>query len=96
MVTRTTRKTITFNNSFSLEGVDRTLPAGHYEVVTDEEMIEGLSFPVYRRIATMMMVKTSASTVEMLNVDPDALADATKRDSLTAVVKPNPVSAKVQ
>lgn len=80
MVTRTSRETITFNNPFSLEGIDRTLPAGSYDVVTDEEMIDGLSFPVYRRIATMMLVTTKTSAVEMLSVDPKDLANAKKRD----------------
>jgi hypothetical protein len=28
-----------------------SLAAGNYEVVTDEELIEGVSFPVYRRVA---------------------------------------------
>jgi hypothetical protein len=49
---RTTRKTLTFKMPFSLEVLGRTLPAGSYEVITDEELIERLSFPVYRRIAT--------------------------------------------
>ena len=56
MTTRTTRKAVEFSNSFSLEGIGRMLPAGSYEVVTDEELIEGLSFPVYRRVATMLLV----------------------------------------
>ena len=80
MVTRTSRETITFSNPFSLEGVDRPLPAGSYDIVTDEEMIDGLSFPVYRRIATMMLVTTKTSAVEMLSVDPLDLANAKKRD----------------
>ena len=83
MVTRTSRKTITFGKPFLLAGVDRTLPAGSYDVVTDEEMIEGLSFPVYRRIATMMMVPTKTSAVEMLSVDPLDLDEAKKRDLQT-------------
>ena len=52
MTVRTSSKTVTFGNPFSLAGVDRVLPAGNYEVVTDEELIEGLSFPVYPRLAT--------------------------------------------
>ena len=55
MLTRTHRKTVIFHGPFSLEGIGRLLPAGSYEIVTDEELIEGLSFPVYRRIATMML-----------------------------------------
>ena len=82
MNTRTNRKTVTFNKPFSLDGIGRSLPAGSYEVITDEELIEGMSFPVYRRIATMMLVpaQSSRSTVEMLTVDPLALAAALDLD----------------
>jgi hypothetical protein len=86
MTMRTTRKTVIFVNPFSLEGVDRILPAGNYEVVTDEELIEDLSFPVYRRIATMMLAPTQSSgvpSVEMLTIDPRDLAAAMERDTLT-------------
>ena len=80
---RTTRKTVTFSNPFSLAGIGRTLPAGSYEVVTDEELIEGLSFPVYRRVATMMLVPgpSRQASVEMLSLDPRDLAAALDRDS---------------
>jgi hypothetical protein len=45
MTMRTRSKTVTFAFPFLLKGVDRVLPAGDYRVVTDEELIEGLSFP---------------------------------------------------
>jgi hypothetical protein len=48
MTTRTKRETVTFRHPFTLDGMSRILPGGDYEVVTDEEIIEGLSFPVYR------------------------------------------------
>ena len=54
MTTRTTSKIVTFARPFTLKGVDRILPPGEYRVVTDEELIEELSFPVYRRMATMI------------------------------------------
>jgi hypothetical protein len=44
MKMRTTTKTVTFRRPFCLKGVDRLLPAADYRVVTDEELIEGLSF----------------------------------------------------
>ena len=50
MITRTKRVTLTFKHPFSLKGVDRPLAPGQYEVVSDEELIEELSFPVYRRV----------------------------------------------
>jgi hypothetical protein len=66
MSIRTTRKIVKFSNPFTMEGVG---PADNYEVVTDEELIEGLSFPVYRRVATIMLAPTQSShapSVEML------------------------------
>jgi hypothetical protein len=51
-MTRTKRSTLTFNRAFTLEGVDRSFPAGAYELVMDEELIEGLSFSAYRRVAS--------------------------------------------
>jgi hypothetical protein len=52
MTIRTIRKTIAFRRPFYLKGVDRLLPPGIYSVVTDEELIEGLSFSAYHRIST--------------------------------------------
>jgi len=53
--------------------------------VTDEELIEGLSFPVYRRVATMIFVPAQNGTsVEMLSVDPVDLRAALDRDAASA------------
>ena len=60
MTTRTHERIWTFGKPFMLKGVDRLLPAGSYRVATDEELIEGLSFPVYRRVATMIFVPGQA------------------------------------
>lgn len=94
MLTRMHRETVTFHSPFLLEGVGRLLPAGSYEVVTDEELIEGLSFSVYRRVATMMMApaQSSQGSIEMLTVNPLDLAAAVERDTLA--VKGGPASAK--
>ena len=56
MTTRSHSKSVVFSHSFELKGVDRILPPGEYRIVTDEELIEELSFPVYRRVATMIFV----------------------------------------
>jgi hypothetical protein len=84
MTTRTSNKTVTFARPFLLKGIDRTLPAGDYRVVTDEESIEELSFPVYRRVATMIFVPADSrqtSSVEMVNIDPLDLQAAQDRDA---------------
>jgi hypothetical protein len=82
MIARSLSKTIIFNSPFLLKGVGRTLPAGEYRVVTDEELIEGISFPVYRRVATMIFVPApqGASSIEMVTVDPLDLQAALERD----------------
>jgi hypothetical protein len=81
MTTRTTTKTVTFAHPFLLKGIDRILPAGDYRVVTDEEPIEGVSFPVYRRVSTMIFVPgQNASSVEMVAIDPEELQASQERD----------------
>jgi hypothetical protein len=85
MITRTHRKSFVFNHPFELKGVDRILPPGEYKVVTDEQLIEDLSFPVYRRVSTMIFVpgqSRHASSVEMVTIDPRDLQAALDRDSV--------------
>jgi hypothetical protein len=84
MSIRTSARTVTFTRPFSLKGVDRVLPAGDYRVLTDEELIEGLSFPVYRRIATMIFVPGQfhrSVSVELRTIDPVDLGAAEERDA---------------
>jgi len=83
ILTRSRRETVTFRYPFRIEGVERQLPAGAYEVVTDEEMIEGLSFPCFRRVATLIMVPGAPphqSSTEMISVSSVDLADAQQAD----------------
>jgi hypothetical protein len=90
VATRTQRKTVVFSHPFWLKGVDRVLPPGDYEVVTDEELIEGLSFPVYHRISTAIIVPAQsqpASSVKMVAIDPRDLRSAEDRDT-AAEAKP--------
>ena len=75
---------MSFARPFFLKGVDRVLAAGQYKVTTDEELIEELSFPVYRRVATMIFVPAdsqNSSSVEMVAIDPRDLQDAQDRDA---------------
>ena len=82
MIARTQRRTVEFRRAFLLKGVDRILPAGKYDIVSDEELIEGLSFPVYRRVSTIIFVPAAAqaSAIEMVTVDPRDLQSAQDRD----------------
>lgn len=78
---RTTTTTATFRRPFSLPGADRMVPAGDYRVVTDEELIEGLSFPAYRRVSTVIFLPgAQPGSWEMLAIDPRDLVAAQERD----------------
>lgn len=81
MTIRTIRRTIAFRRPFYLRGVDRMLPPGDYNVITDEELIEGLSFSAYHRISTVMFVPAqSGSAVEMVTIEPLDLEAAQEQD----------------
>jgi hypothetical protein len=88
MITRSRERTVCFTKPFVLAGVDHLLPAGKYRVTTDEELIEGISFPVYRRVATTIFVsaKTPPGSIEMIVIDPAALQVALDRDATTSEV----------
>ena len=82
MTIRTIRKTITFLQPFYLKGVDRLLPPRDYDVVTDEELIEGLSFSAYHRVSTAIFVPApSGSAIEMVTIDPLDLEAALEQDA---------------
>lgn len=95
MITRSQNTTIVFENEFMLKAVGRTLPAGEYKITTEEEQIEYLSFPAFRRISTVIFVPTKpgSSSVEMYEVDPLHLTAAQERDVrplCAAQVAPSP------
>jgi hypothetical protein len=82
MTTRTTTKIVAFHRPFILKGVDRLLPPANYRVVTDEDLIEGLSFSAYRRVSTAIFVPAeSGCAIEMVAIDPSDLQAAIDRDA---------------
>ena len=93
MATRTKETFVRFAHPFMIEGMERTLPAGEYRIVTEEEPIEGLSFLVYRRISTSIVLPLYAerpsisgradrvASVEIVPIAPADLARALHRDS---------------
>jgi hypothetical protein len=85
MTTRTTETSVQFQRPFALDGSERIYPAGAYRVVTDEEVIDGLSFLAYRRVSTMMFVPgpgTGGGSMEMIVVQPADLDAAQVRDAV--------------
>jgi hypothetical protein len=76
MATRTRRKLVTFTEPFLLHAIDTMQPAGTYNVDTDEELIDGLSFLAYRRIATWIHLPSIAAksgSGQMILVQPSEL-----------------------
>lgn len=75
-----------FARPFVIEGFDQQLPAGKYAVETEEELLCGLSFPVYRRVSTTLYVDRipgRPGMKEAWRIDPEALDAARLRDSKT-------------
>jgi len=82
MTMRSRRETITFQHPFRIKGIDRLLPPGAYQVITDEEMIEGLSFAAFRRVATMIRIPAETGrAVEMISIGSVDLSDAQRIDA---------------
>jgi hypothetical protein len=70
MNTRSSRSVVTFPNAFALSGYSDKLPAGLYEVVVEEERLQGLSFEVYRRTATFLTVRGQGNRAGRIEIRP--------------------------
>jgi len=79
MATRTKSHTVTFRRPFILDGFERVQAAGSYVVDTEEESMESLLIPAWKRISTVIRLTTLGAT-EHLPVDPDQLHEALMRD----------------
>jgi hypothetical protein len=80
---RTSRKTVTFQRSFFLDGVDGIQPPGTYLVITDEEEIPGFLFTAWRRVQTNLRVPSldiDSGFEQMIAIDPNDLETAIAGD----------------
>ena len=86
MATRSRRETMTFKRPFYLKSLGRSLPADTYVIVSEDKLIEGLSFPCYRRTGTFIMAPVEPSvglSQEMIQVDARELDEAERKDGST-------------
>lgn len=93
MTIRTRKKTVTFRRPFVFGGFDEVLPAGAYSVETDEQLLEGISFPAYRRILTLIHLDAKPGhpgLTQTLTIDPNELDAAIKRDQAPAEISARP------
>jgi hypothetical protein len=82
---RSTVERVTFRHAFRLKDLEQDQPPGTYEVETDEEPIQGLSFIAYRRVATAIripMLGRSTGSSQTIPIDPRDLEAARARDLL--------------
>lgn len=80
---RTTHSVVHFAAPFVLGGLDRAQPAGDYDIDHDEELIEGLSWPAWRRIATYIHLPargTKSSMNQIFAIDHTDLEAALRLD----------------
>ena len=82
MLNRTRREDMIFRRPFLLKGWAEAQPAGTYAVETEEELIEGLSFPAYRRVSTTItrQAARAGALVQAIAVDPRELTRAQAAD----------------
>ena len=80
---RATTMDIAFRHPFALKGLGRAVPPGTCRIDIEEEQIDGLSFPAYRRLAIFIRVPVAGRSdcSQDLLVDPKELEGALVRDS---------------
>jgi hypothetical protein len=97
MTTRTTKSTVTFQSPVLLDEFDEVLPPGTYDVETDEELLEGLSFDAYKRVQSLIHLPGQPGHQgfsRTLIIDPNTLDEALTRDRVesTTLLDPSPTN----
>ncbi len=86
MTARTKRSTAHFGAPFALRGLDGIQPAGDYDIDEDEDVIAGLSWLAYHRVATFIHVPAkgfNAARRQLVAIDHTELEMALKKDQET-------------
>jgi len=95
MEKRTIQSTATFARPFTLPGVDGVLPAGTYNLDTEEEKLDTISIEAWRRTELTLQVTTLGVT-EHVTVDPQDLRQALLRDGDLSVNTESPVRPRLR
>ena len=84
MTIRTTRAVASFKEPFTLRAVEGMQPPGDYNVYIEDELIQGLSHPAYRRVATILQTPSISSAqgeARLVSISETDLAVALMKDS---------------
>lgn len=76
MYARTKHRTVHFDKPFWISGLSEMVTAGDYVVDEDEELIEGLSWSAYRRVATFITLPATSANkhrMRLMPIDPEEL-----------------------
>ena len=91
MTTRSISRTVTFRRPFILGGFDAVQAAGTYVINVEEELIETLSFPAFRRLSTQIQISSHGVT-EHRFINPVELDEALLRDEAQSDPQSGPAS----
>ena len=83
MMNRMTAKTVIFSHPFVIEGLEGLQPAGNYIIEVEEELLQALSFPAWRRCYTTIRLARrpgESGSEQVATIDPAALDAALARD----------------
>jgi hypothetical protein len=86
---RTTRTTVSFGSPFILQSLEGIQPAGEYVVLLDDELIEGLSWTAYRRVATLFQtpaISASQRQIQSFSISQTELDAALMKDRHQTIV----------
>ena len=64
-----------------MDKADGEQPPGVYTVDTEEELLESVSFPAYRRVSTVMRCLAPGGITRFVAIDPIVLAAALAREA---------------
>jgi len=87
MPIRTSSATVVFRRPFDLSGLNGTQPAGAYVVETSEELLDGVSFPAWRRHSTIIRLHPKPGLTLSATVDPRDLDAALLQDGAAAELR---------
>lgn len=84
MSMRSTTSAVEFKHAFVVPGSNKEFPPGRYEVLVEEELLEGLSFAAYRETGVYLMIYGkghNSGPTEMRPISSAYLTMALKRDA---------------
>jgi hypothetical protein len=91
MSSRSTETTVTFLHAFHMKGLEQPQPAGTYLVVTEEELLDALSFPAWQRTGTQLhlpAIGLPALLRQAISIDPVDLSAALVADGPSRTAPP--------